>query len=166
MILKKSILWAGLIIIVLVVSGFFLNSGSSTKSGINGAVIKTDIGATSSDIQVVKMYVKGPQYIFEPSSVKKGVPVRLEADILRMPGCSKSIISSELGIRKTFNSGDNTLEFTPNKAGTFYFACSMNMYTGTLTVLESDGSKSNYIQTPASTGGSCGAGGGGCGCGA
>ena len=165
MILKKSILWAGLIIIVLVVSGFFLNSGSSTKSGINGAVVKTDIGTTSNDIQVVKMYVKGPQYIFEPSSVKKGIPVRIEVDISRMPGCSKSVISSELGIRKTFSSSDNTLVFTPNKAGTFYIACSMNMYKGTLTVLESDGAKSTYIQTPPSSGASCGAGGGGCGCG-
>ena len=91
--------------------------------------------------------------------------VRLEADVSRMPGCSKGIISSELGIRKTFSSNDNTLEFNPTKAGTFYFACSMNMYKGTLTVLESDGSKSNYVQTPASSGMTCGAGGGGCGCG-
>jgi len=72
---------------------------------------------------------------------------------------------SELGIRKTFSSSDNTLEFIPNKAGTFYIACSMNMYKGTLIVSESDGSKSSYVQTPTLSGASCGAGGGGCGCG-
>ncbi len=150
-----------MIFIVLVIAGFFLNPGNSIGSGVSGAVIN----AASGDVQIVKMHVEGSQYVFEPSSVKKGVPVRLEADTSRMPGCSKGIISSELGIQKTFSSSDNTLDFTPNKAGTFYVACSMNMYKGTITVLESDGSKQNYVQTPSSSGMACGAGGGGCGCG-
>ena len=154
-----------MIFIVLVLAGFFLNSESSMVSGVNGALVNTNTNTVSDDVQIVKMYVEGSQYVFEPSSVKKDVPVRLEADISRMPGCSKSVISSELNIKKTFNSVDNTLEFTPNKAGTFYIACSMNMYKGTFAVLESDGSKSNYVQTPLSSGMTCGANGGGCGCG-
>ena len=155
-----------MIFVVLVTAGFFLNSGSGiVVNETTGNVINGVTGDVSGDVQIVKMHVEGSQYIFEPSSVKKGVSVRLEADISRMPGCSKSVISSELGIRKTFNSKDNTLDFTPNKAGTFYIACSMNMYKGTLTVLESDGSKSNYVQKPTSSGMTCGAGGGGCGCG-
>ncbi|MEK6811169.1 MAG: cupredoxin domain-containing protein, partial [Nanoarchaeota archaeon] len=132
--MKKNTLWASMIFVILLVSGFFL-IGGSLGSSVSGATVNT----ASGDVQIVKMYVKGSQYVFEPSSVRKGMPVRLEADVSRMPGCSKSVISSELNIRKTFNSEDNTLEFTPNKAGTFYIACSMNMYKGTLTVLESDG---------------------------
>ncbi|MEK6792377.1 MAG: cupredoxin domain-containing protein [Nanoarchaeota archaeon] len=158
--MKKNTLWASMIFVILLVSGFFL-IGGSLGSSVSGATVNT----ASGDVQIVKMYVKGSQYVFEPSSVRKGMPVRLEADVSRMPGCSKSVISSELNIRKTFNSEDNTLEFTPNKAGTFYIACSMNMYKGTLTVLESDGSRSNYVQKLTSSGASCGAGGGGCGCG-
>jgi len=158
--MKKDTLWGVMIFIVLVVAGLFLIGGSAGSS-VSGALI----GTASGDVQIVKMHVEGSQYVFEPSNVRKGVPVRLEADISKMPGCSKSIISSELNIRKTFNSGDNTLEFVPSKAGTFYIACSMNMYRGTLTVLESDGSKSNYVQTPGPSGASCGSGGGGCGCG-
>ncbi len=165
MIIKKSTLWTGMIFIVIVLAGLFLNSGSSIVNDINGAVINNNTGTISGDVQIVKMYVEGAQYVFKPSSVKKGVPVMLEADVTRMPGCSKSIISSELNIRKIFNSKDNTLKFTPNKAGTFYIACSMNMYKGTLTVLESDGSKSNYVQTTLSSGMTCGANGRGCGCG-
>jgi plastocyanin len=164
MAIKKNTIWMSMIFIVLVVAGLFLNSGSGLGNGLNGAVVNNAIGALSGNVQVVKMHVEGSRYIFEPSSVKKGVPVRLEADISRMPGCSKSVISSELGIRKTFNSGDNTFEFTPSKAGSFYVACSMNMYKGTLTVLESDGSKPSYVQAPSSSGASCSAG-GGCGCG-
>src|SRR3989344_206800 len=158
--MKKNTMFVSMIFVILLVAGFFL-IGGNLSSGVSGATI----GTVSGDVQIVKMYVKGSQYVFEPSSVRKGTPVRLEADISKMPGCSKSVISSELNIKKNFNSVDNTFEFTPNKAGTFYIACSMNMYKGTLTVLESDGSKSNYVQTPTASGSSCGANGGGCGCG-
>ena len=159
----------GLIVIGLVLSIFFLTFGSSLENNVSGAAVINNLGENANieagNEQVVKIYVEGSQYIFEPPSVKKGIPVRLEADISRMPGCSRGIIGSELGIRKNFNSNDNTLVFTPNKAGTFYISCSMNMYKGTLTVLESDGSKANYVQQPLASGSSCGAGGGGCGCG-
>ena len=166
MIIKKSNLWTGMIFVVLVAAGFFLNSGNSLENSISGAVVGSNAAGNvgSDNVQVVKIYVDGAQYVLEPSSVKKGIPVRLEADMSKMPGCSRGIISPELGIKKTFSSKENTFEFTPNKSGTFYIACSMNMYKGTLTVLESDGSKSDYVQTPSSSGGACGTG-GGCGCG-
>jgi plastocyanin domain-containing protein len=157
---NKSVIQFAMIVAVLLVAGFFLISGGSAREG--GIV---SVGASSGEVQVVKMHVEGAQYIFEPATVKKGATVRLEADMTRMPGCSRGVMSSELGIRKTFTSQDNTLEFTPSKAGTFYIACSMNMYKGTLTVLESDGSASAYVQKPLAAAASCGASGGGCGCG-
>ncbi len=166
--IKKSSFKIGMLVIVFAVALSLLIFGTSIGNSVSGAVISNTINENtnigSGDIQIVKIHVEGAQYVLEPSNVKKGVPVRLEADMSRMPGCSKGIIGAELGIRKTFSSGDNTLTFTPNKAGTFYIACSMNMYKGTLTVLDSDGTKSNYIQQPLASGSSCGAG-GGCGCG-
>lgn len=166
--IKKSTLNISLIVIVLVVSMSFLIFGNPVGKNVSGAVVN-NLGGNNvgnfGDVQIVKLYVEGSQYILEPASVRKGIPVRFEADISKMPGCSKSIISSELGISKTFTSGDNTLTFTPTKAGTFYLSCSMNMYKGTLTILESDGSKSNYVQQALPSGSSCGAGKGGCGCG-
>jgi len=156
--IKKNTIWMFLTLIILVIAGYFVVSSSNIESNSNISVV-------SGDVQVVKMYVSGANYIFEPSSVIKGRPVRIEADISRMPGCSKSVVSSELGIRKTFSSGDNSFTFTPSKAGTFYVACSMNMYTGNLIVLESDGTKTAYVQeTPTTSGSTCG-GSGGCGCG-
>jgi len=136
-------------------------------SPVSGAAVAvpSSNSQVAGDVQVVKMHIEGSQYVFEPSTVKVGTLVRLEADISRMPGCSKSIVSTELGIRKSFTSDDNTITFTPTKAGTFYITCSMNMYRGTLTVLQADGSKSSYVQTQSASGMTCGAGGGGCGCG-
>lgn len=164
MIIRKNTLWGLGIILVVVLAGYFVFvSGSASNSGsITGNTILNNDG----DVQVVKIHVEGSQYILEPSSVKVGIPVRLEADMSRMPGCSKGIVSSELGISKTFSDADNALEFTPSKAGTFNIACGMNMYKGTLTVLQSDGTKSSYVQAQTSNGMSCGSGGsGGCGCG-
>ena len=148
-------------IVILVVASFFFLSGSNLKNNkITGNAINNE------EIQVVKLWVESGNYVLEPSNLKKDVPVVLEADVTKMPGCSKSIIISEFNVRKNFNSKDNSVKFIPNKAGTFYIACSMNMYKGTFTVLENDGSKSNYVQPLAApSGGSCGAGGGGCGCG-
>ena len=168
---NKSIFWAGMVFAVLLIGGFFLNSGSSLEQGISGRITGATVSegliknSISGDVQVVKMRVEGSEYIFEPLSVKKGTPVRLEADVSKMPGCSKSVISSELGIRKTFTLTDNSVQFTPNKAGAFYIACSMNMYKGTLTVLESDGSKADYVQASASGAMACSSSGSGCGCG-
>ena len=113
--------------IVLLAASLFVFTGTG-----NAIIIDN---TQAGEVQVVKLSVENGKYIMNPSEIKKGIPVRIEADINNMPGCSKSIIISSLNIRKTFNSGDNKLEFTPDKAGTFNIACSMNMYRGTFSVV-------------------------------
>ena len=156
--------------IVILMSVFFIANGFSWNGslfsidGISGRVVSADYRSVNNgDVQIVKLSVSGSKYIFEPAVVKKGTTVRIEADISSMSGCSKSIVSSELGIRKTFSGGDNILEFTPTKAGKFFVSCSMNMYNGQLEVLESDGTKSNYVQSASTGGHTCGGSGSGCG---
>jgi plastocyanin domain-containing protein len=145
--------------IIIVVAAIFLLSGAGSVNPTGNAI------GSKGDAQIVKLSVVNGQYIMNPSEVKKGIPVRIEADISKMPGCSKSIVIPAFNVRKTVTSDDNIIEFTPDKAGVFNIACSMNMYRGTFQVLESDGSKSNYVDKAAPTGASCGASGGGCGCG-
>jgi plastocyanin domain-containing protein len=151
--MKNKIVMVFVVIIILVAAIFmFGNFGNAKLSG-------NSINQTG-EVQIVKLSVENGKYIMNPSEVKVGIPVRIEADISKMPGCSKSIVIASFNVRKSFTSGDNTVEFTPNKAGTFNIACSMNMYKGTFTVLEDNGSKSNYVeQAPAK------ASSGGCGCG-
>jgi plastocyanin domain-containing protein len=158
----KSLHYIVGIIAIIAIFAFFLSesSGQALSTPISDQISTKQVN--DQNAQIVKMHVEGSTYVFEPSTVKKGTPVKIEADISRMPGCSKGIVSAELGIRKTFSSSDNTFVFTPSKAGTFYIACSMNMYKGTLTVLESDGSKASYVELPKAGGISSG-GCGGCG---
>ncbi len=128
--------------------------------------VSTPSGAAvtlSGNMQVAKLSVSGGGYILEPSTFRKGVPVRLEADLSNMPGCSKSVVISAFNVNKYLTPGDSVIEFTPDKAGTFNIACSMNMYKGTFTILESDGTKASYVQPSPASGGSCGGGCGGCG---
>jgi plastocyanin domain-containing protein len=159
----------GIVVLVLAVA-IFIFAGSGNASTTGNTILNSKV-----NVQVVKLSVVNGNYVMNPSQVKIGVPVRIEADIAQMPGCSKSFVMPAFNIRKIFTSTDNTVEFTPDKAGVFNVMCSMNMYKGTLTVLQSDGSKSNYVEssspsstTSGSTGGSCGmkssGSSGGCGC--
>jgi plastocyanin domain-containing protein len=110
--------------------------------------------------------VQGTNYYPNPVRVKIGIPVRLVADINNMPGCSKSIVIPEFGVRKSVSTSDNIIEFTPNKSGTFQFSCSMGMYRGQIIVENADGSVAAYTgSAPVSNGGTYGGSDCGCGCG-
>lgn len=136
-----------------------LNGGKSES--ITGNAVYS-----SSDVQVVKLSVLGGNYVLSPSSLKKGVPVRLEADS-SVSGCARSIVISAFNVRKTVSASNNVIEFVPDKAGTFNIACSMNMYRGTFNVLDESGGSAKYVEPKtASVSATCSSNGaGGCGCG-
>jgi plastocyanin domain-containing protein len=123
----KNIYTIGIIVLIVLIFGIFLIKDSK----IEGNTVINKEG----NIQIVKLSVEGGKYILNPSEIKNGVTVRLEADLSKMPGCSKTIVISSFNVMKTFTSTDNTVEFTPDKTGTFNIVCSMNMYKGTFTVL-------------------------------
>lgn len=163
MIVKKSSLYlVGIVLLVVIAGFFFFSNGSVTGNVINGVSAQA---TNSGDVQVARLSVSGGTYVMSPSTFKVGQKVRLEADIPQMPGCSKSIIISAFNIRKIVSSSDNVIEFTPDKAGTFNIACSMNMYKGTFSVVDGTGKAGNYVEQANTQAGSCGSGGGGCGCG-
>jgi plastocyanin domain-containing protein len=159
----KNTWMIAIIVVIIVLFGAFFIRGSDNLSPVKSVL-------SSGQVQVVKLSVENGKYVMNPSEIRKGVSVRLEADMSKMPGCSKSIVIPAFNVQKSFTSEDNTVEFTPDKAGTFNIMCSMNMYKGTFTVLEDDGTKAAYVEQAATggTGGSCGmsaGGSGGCGCG-
>ena len=123
------------------------------------------LAPTVNGVQTVKLSVQGTTYYPSPIRVKVGIPVQLVADIANMPGCSKSIVIPEFGISKTVSAGDNIIQFTPSKSGTFKFSCSMGMYQGQIVVQDANGSVAAYTESAAApSGGSCGGSSGGCGC--
>lgn len=74
-------------------------------------------------------------------TVQKGVPVRfnLHADTKNLNGCNRSILIPEFAIQKQLEPGDNIIEFTPEKTGTYGYTCWMGMISSKITVVDSLG---------------------------
>ena len=140
------------------------NGDSYSSGGSAGG----QLAAVANGFQEVTLTVQGGEYYPNPIRVKKGIPVKLVADLSSVRGCASSIVIPEFGVRKVVRQGDNVIEFTPDKSGTFQFSCSMGMYRGKIVVEDADGTVAAFsgsVPAPSASGGSCGAGGGGCGCG-
>ncbi len=85
-------------------------------------------------IQQVTVTVKGG-YSPDVIRVREGVPVRLTFDRQEAGDCTSRVVFPDFAASKTLPAfGSAALEFTPDKAGQFDFACGMNMIHGTLIV--------------------------------
>lgn len=67
--------------------------------------------------------------------VQRGTPVRLTFDRQETSSCSEEIVFPDFGIRQYLPAHQKTtVEFTPDKAGTYDFTCGMSMLRGRLIV--------------------------------
>lgn len=117
--------------ILFVVLGFVMFNNGLALSGIN---ISQGSGANSAvraeiqnDVQVVTTELKGRRY--EPIIVEVGKPVKwnIQASDGSINGCNNRMLIREYGIEKSLESGDNIIEFTPTKTGTYTYSCWMGM---------------------------------------
>lgn len=73
---------------------------------------------------------------YQPNTivVKKGIPLRLNFD-LQEETCTGTVVFTDFKLKREITPHQLTLvEFTPDTAGSFTFACPMNMIEGTLIV--------------------------------
>ncbi len=99
---------------------------------------KTTTATMTGDVQEVKITVKGG-YSPDHIQVQQGVPVRLIFDRQENSDCSSRVIFPDLQMSRSLKPfGITTMEFTPDSAGSFGFACGMNMLHGTLMVEASE----------------------------
>ena len=104
-----------------------------------GARIRHD--ATLGDgVQEVEITVNGG-YSPDLIHVTQGVPLRLIFDRRDTGECTSEIALPDFGLNVSLPEGERTaVGLTPEEAGTFQFACGMNMVFGTLVVDPADGS--------------------------
>ncbi len=112
------------------------NTLSNTNSLLN----------TTQEIQNVTLSFRNYEYVLTPNTLKVGIPVKITVDTTTVTGCMRDIVIGDLKVRKYVTPGDNVIEFTPNKEGTFLIACSMNMGRGYFTVT-SNGVVNNLTET-------------------
>lgn len=116
-------------------SGFSLpafrpNSQTRTPDAANNAA-KVEDG-----VQVIKSTLAPGRY---PNiSVQEGIPVKwiIDAPEGSINGCNNRMLIREYGIEHSFQTGENIIEFTPTKTGTFQYSCWMGMIRANITVTE------------------------------
>jgi plastocyanin domain-containing protein len=89
---------------------------------------------TESGVQEIQVTVKGG-YSPDVIVVRRGKPVRLQFYRDETASCSEQVVLGDFGIAKELPAFKTTpVEFIPDKAGEFTFACGMNMMRGKIIV--------------------------------
>ena len=114
-----------LVIVALGVLGFFIYNNSNVTGNVTN-------DGSSGDSQQITISMKNGNYYPQTINVKAGQSVSISLDS-SVVGCYRSFNIKQLGVSKYLKSPSDTVTFTPNK-GTYRFACSMGMGTGTLIV--------------------------------
>ena len=126
--IKKSTLEMLVLIVIVLVGGYFmLGSGSSSQIGVTGNAVAVG------DAQKVVIGMKDYNYYPNTVKVRAGQQVSLSLDE-SVYGCFRDFTIRELGVKKYLKTPQDTVEFVPSKKGTYTFACSMGMGTGRLIV--------------------------------
>ncbi len=138
---KAAVMVGGILLAALLLfalKNIFASDSSNTLDIPNGDTPKTEKGQTTikDGVQEVTLRLNPDDlnYAPNPIRVKAGIPVRITVDTTSVRGCTSSIVMSSFGIRKRALPGDNIIEFTPEKAGTYPFSCSMGMSKGMVIV--------------------------------
>ena len=100
-------------------------------------------------VQVVRIKVQGG-YSPDLVEVTRGVPVRIEFDRQEAGDCSSRVVMPDFKVNQMLPAYQTTtVEFVPGEAGTFGFACGMNMLRGRLVVVDGQGADSSGTPTTA-----------------
>jgi plastocyanin domain-containing protein len=129
--IKKSTLYLGLILLILVVGGFFfLKIENSTATG---NVVLTGGQVLEGEMQRVVVSQQG--YNYNDVVVEAGKPIVLSADN-SVKGCFRSVVFNIEGKKysKYLQTNQDTLELPALSKGTYQFSCSMGMGLGKLIV--------------------------------
>ena len=161
--MDKTMAAAIVVIIVAVAAILVLNPASA---GVGNAQKVPSAGSTSlqsgapaagtGTTQTINLGFSGNQYTPAEIRVKQGTKVRIIADPSTLTGCMTTVNIDGYGISKYIKVGDNVIEFTADKAGTFPIHCNMGMGNGKLIVEDSSGSVPVQSQAPAVAKGSGG----------
>lgn len=114
-----------IVALIVVIAGYFVFANLS--SGPNSST------TSGEEIQKITLSFKNYNYYPNTITVNENQPVEITLDS-SVGGCYRSFTIPALGVSQYSKTPTNKITFTPTKKGTFTFACSMNMGTGTIIV--------------------------------
>ncbi|TDT57292.1 sulfite exporter TauE/SafE family protein [Fonticella tunisiensis] len=166
---KRILKLSGVLVVVL---GIIMSNRGLALAGISLPSIPFGGKASIGSSNIVKAEIKdGVQTItmtanysgYSPNAfvVQRGLPVKWTIKGERITSCNNAIVVPSLNIQKKIKSGDNVIEFTPDKDGTIRFSCWMGMIGGVIEVVDDlNTADTSNIDVPNSNSPSCCTGGG------
>lgn len=128
----NKILIGAVLFVVLIAGVTMIGKGTS----LSGTVEAADKASVSDDIQNITSELTANGY--PDLVVQKGIPVRwnLKAEASVLNSCNNALVIPEYGIEKKLESGDNIIEFTPDKNGAIPYSCWMGMINAQINVVD------------------------------
>ena len=140
--------------VLVVILGIFMFQNGISLSGISvptslsgllnsGSVTKVEAAQIENGVQLITTQLTSGRY--DPITVSAGVPVKwtIQAAEGTINGCNNKLLIPEYGVEKKLEVGDNVIEFTPTKSGTFPYSCWMGMIRSQITVVDEPVSVNN-----------------------
>jgi plastocyanin domain-containing protein len=136
--MKKTILIISIFaIFIIAFAGIFLLMVSPSKNNIpnNKTNLIDELNNQVNLPSIQKITLSFKDYNYYPNTIKvlNGIPVEIALDE-SIKGCFRTLVIKDFGVRMTSSNINQKIVFTPDKKGTFIFACGMHMGTGTLIV--------------------------------
>ncbi|HEY9059560.1 MAG TPA: sulfite exporter TauE/SafE family protein [Pseudobacteroides sp.] len=133
--LKVSAVLVMILGVIMLNRGFNL-SGYNIGLALGSSGGSRNIAKIDNGEQVVTINLEPGGYT--PIVVQKDIPVKwiIKADKESLNGCNNAITSQEFGIEnEKLIVGDNIIEFTPKREGTFVYTCWMGMISSSIKVV-------------------------------
>ncbi|MDR1549919.1 MAG: sulfite exporter TauE/SafE family protein [Hungatella sp.] len=118
------------------------SSGGNNAYAAGGQEKKDEI-KIEDGVQIINSTLSPGRY---PNiNVQKGIPVKwiIDAPQGSINGCNNRMIIRDLGIEYSFKTGENVIEFTPEKTGKISYSCWMGMIRGSIYVSEEGDAKNS-----------------------
>ena len=108
---------------------------ADTEKATDTTTASADTSINTDEIQYITSTLQAGRS-YPDITVKAGEPVKWTVEVPdgSVNGCNYKIIQQDLGIEYAFDEGENVIEFTPEKAGTYTYTCWMGMITGKIYV--------------------------------
>ncbi|MDD5163086.1 MAG: sulfite exporter TauE/SafE family protein [Candidatus ainarchaeum sp.] len=133
--------------IVLIMGLFMINNGLALSGNqVSFPIAAGDTGQTGTvnpnngpGYQVISMDVVSSGYSPNSFVLKTGIPVKWVINGKQVNGCNGTIIVPAYNLNIPVKQGEQTIEFTPTKAGVINWSCWMGMIQGTFIVRDDVG---------------------------
>jgi sulfite exporter TauE/SafE/copper chaperone CopZ len=119
------------------------NRNAAAIAGADGSAFEPHI---ENGVQLVNSTLAGGRY--PAIIVQAGIPVKwtINAPSGSINGCNNRMIIREYNIQHSFKTGDNVIEFTPEKTGKIPYSCWMGMIRSSITVVAEGQSVADVLE--------------------